>query len=178
MNIPNLSVGETEPLSLLEIARHDAGQIDLYGQATLILANVMLGRDDQTTDYSDSVRLIDNELSFASVYMNPRMFIALSGLQNRVVGALLTADESPNHSVIHMFAVQEACRNLGVGSQLLTFTEKRLFLSGTRKISLDATDDAVKFYQRQGYKSPTFGFFDYGNPLKKRLNRRKMALTA
>jgi len=59
---------------------------------------------------------------------------------------------SPEEAQIRSMAVEENCRGKGIGSIVLKELEKIAVEKGAKKIILHARDNAVKFYENNGYK--------------------------
>jgi ribosomal-protein-alanine N-acetyltransferase len=78
--------------------------------------------------------------------------VAVDG--TRIVGFILTEENPPLAHIITL-DVAEAYRRQGVGSALLTESEKNLSLRGVRSILLETAIDnepAVAFWKRHGYR--------------------------
>jgi ribosomal protein S18 acetylase RimI-like enzyme len=59
---------------------------------------------------------------------------------------------SPEDAQIRSMAVEENWRGKGIGSIVLNALEKIAIEKGAKKIILHARDNAVKFYEKNGYK--------------------------
>jgi predicted GNAT family N-acyltransferase len=59
---------------------------------------------------------------------------------------------SPTEGQIRSMAVLEECRGKGCGTQILKFLEEKAMERKIKKITLDARDNAVNFYRKNGYK--------------------------
>jgi ribosomal protein S18 acetylase RimI-like enzyme len=73
---------------------------------------------------------------------------------------------SPSEAQIRYMAVEEQCRNRGVGAEILRELEKRARERGAEAVVLNARDRAVHFYEKHGYRttgkaSSLFGSVDH-----------------
>jgi GNAT superfamily N-acetyltransferase len=65
------------------------------------------------------------------------------GRLHRVVG---------NHGQVRYMAVDPACQGHGIGRALLEELELKAIETGILEITLNAREDAIRFYQRNGYQ--------------------------
>ncbi len=71
---------------------------------------------------------------------------------NKVVGVARLHFNSPEEAQVRYMAVDERYRGKGIGSKMLQMMEKMALNRGAVKIILDARENAVEFYRKNGYE--------------------------
>lgn len=61
-----------------------------------------------------------------------------------------------NRAALRIIVIDERYRNSGFGSQFLRLCERWLYHQGFKKILIQSSQEAYKFYQRHGYKEMAF----------------------
>lgn len=69
---------------------------------------------------------------------------------------------SPDTAQIRYMAVRDEFQGHGIGKELLAYLEKKAREQGARRIILDARDNAVEFYRKNGYLVLEKGHLLYG----------------
>jgi len=69
-----------------------------------------------------------------------------------VCGVARAHFNSSHEAQIRYMAVDEACRGKGIGAKLLAGLEERVKQKGARRITLNARETAVGFYEGHGYE--------------------------
>ena len=59
---------------------------------------------------------------------------------------------SPDEAQIRYMAVEEKLQGKGIGTLILNELERKIIEKGAEYIVLNARDNAIKFYERHGYK--------------------------
>lgn len=65
---------------------------------------------------------------------------------------------------IRQMAVREDCQGIGLGRQLMSALEDRLFQDGVHRLILHARITAIGFYERLGYRATGDPFQEVGIP--------------
>ena len=85
---------------------------------------------------------------------------------------------SETEAQIRSMAVEEEWRGKGIGSIVIKELEKIAIEKGAKKIILQARDNAVKFYERNGYKVVKPSHTLFGSIphylMEKKMNRTRM----
>ncbi len=71
---------------------------------------------------------------------------------NKVIGVGRAHFNSDSEAQLRYMAVEEEWQGRGIGKLILNELEKRVIEKGAKKIVLHARDNAVKFYEINGYK--------------------------
>ncbi|PSR03688.1 MAG: N-acetyltransferase [Bacteroidetes bacterium SW_10_40_5] len=72
--------------------------------------------------------------------------------QEQLIGCLVISPIDEQQVKIRQMAILESHQKQGVGKQLLHFAEDQIFIRGFTTIYLHAREEAVPFYQKQGYQ--------------------------
>ncbi len=83
---------------------------------------------------------------------------------NCLVGVLILTKISNNELKMRQVAVDDGRRGLGIGSQLVAFTEAYCKALNYTRIVLNARATALEFYKRLGYTIISDVFFEIGIP--------------
>jgi GNAT superfamily N-acetyltransferase len=61
-----------------------------------------------------------------------------------------------NRAALRIIAIDEHYRNLGFGGQFLRLCERWLYHQGVRKLLIQSSAEAYKFYRQHGYREMPF----------------------
>jgi len=72
--------------------------------------------------------------------------------RGKVVGVARLHRMTPNTARVRQVAIEESCRKMGIGAALMKSIESKAAEWGCRRITANARDEAVAFYEKLGYK--------------------------
>jgi thioesterase domain-containing protein len=82
--------------------------------------------------------------------------------QNNVLAVGRLHKSQQHHAQIRYMAVADDQQRLGLGKQLINALEQTAIKQGITEISLNAREQAIEFYQKQGYQKLAFSHQLYG----------------
>jgi len=84
--------------------------------------------------------------------MEENAFHIIALMNGNIIGVARLHFNYPQEAQIRYMAVDERYRNIGIGSRMLKKLEEKARRRGVEKIILDARENAVEFYRKNGYR--------------------------